>query len=53
MARTNFEELEVNKLSERLAHEIWAAVSSRDHFARTQLGSRSLGPQTVLEQTSD
>jgi len=40
MARTNFEELEVYKLSERLADEIWAAVSSWDRFARDTVGKQ-------------
>jgi four helix bundle protein len=40
MARTNFEELEVYKLSERLADEVWAAVSSWDRFARDTAGKQ-------------
>ncbi len=40
MARTNFQELEVYKLSERLADEIWAAVSSWDRFARDTVGKQ-------------
>ena len=40
MARTKFEELEVYKLSERLADEIWTAVSSWDPFARDTVGKQ-------------
>jgi len=40
MARTNFEELEVYKLSERLADEIWVAVISWDRFARGTVGKQ-------------
>lgn len=40
MARTRFEELEVYKLSERLADEIWAAVSSWDRFAKDTVGKQ-------------
>ena len=40
MARTNFEELEVYKLSERLADEIWVAVISWDRFARDTVGKQ-------------
>jgi len=40
MARTNFEELEVYKLSERLADEIGAAVRGCDRFARDTVGKQ-------------
>jgi len=40
MARTNFEKLEVYKLSERLADEIWVAVISWDRFARDTVGKQ-------------
>jgi four helix bundle protein len=40
MARTKFEELEVYKLSERLADEIWTAVGSWDLFARSTVGKQ-------------
>ena len=40
MARTNFEGLEVYKLSERLADEIWVAVISWDRFARDTVGKQ-------------
>lgn len=40
MARTNCEELEVYKLSERLADEIWVAVISWDRFARDTVGKQ-------------
>ena len=40
MARTKFEELEVYKLSERLADEIWTAVRSWDAFARDTVGKQ-------------
>jgi four helix bundle protein len=44
MARTSFEELEVYKLSERLADAIWAAVSGWDRFARDTLGKQMVRP---------
>lgn len=37
-ARTNFENLDVYKLSEKLAAEIWRAVGSWDRFARETVG---------------
>src|SRR6516164_1212988 len=40
MARIGFEQLEVYRLSERLADEIWAAVSSWDRFARETVGNQ-------------
>jgi hypothetical protein len=40
MARTNFEGLEVYRLSERLADEIWAVVSSWDRFAKDTVGKQ-------------
>jgi four helix bundle protein len=40
MARTNFERLNVYILSERLADEIWNAVSGWDRFARDTVGKQ-------------
>ena len=40
MARIGFEQLEVYRLSERLADEIWAAVSRWDRFARETVGNQ-------------
>jgi four helix bundle protein len=42
MARTNFEQLEVYKLSERLADEIWTTVGRWDPFARDTVGRQVL-----------
>ena len=36
--RTNFENLEVYKLAERLADEIWSVVGSWDHFSKDTIG---------------
>jgi four helix bundle protein len=40
MAPTSFEELEVYRLSERLADAIWATISGWDRFARDTLGKQ-------------
>jgi hypothetical protein len=53
MARSNFEELEVYKLSERLSDEIFGGRSAVGIASLgTRLGNRSFGAQTVLEPTS-
>lgn len=36
--RTNFENLEVYKLAERLADEIWSVVRCWDHFSKDTIG---------------
>ena len=36
--RTNFENLEVYKLAERLADEIWSVVGCWDHFSKDTIG---------------
>lgn len=38
MARTNFEKLEVYRLSEQLADEVWTLVDGWSHFARSTVG---------------
>jgi four helix bundle protein len=38
MARTNFENLDVYKLAEKLADEIWTVVISWDHFSKLTVG---------------
>jgi four helix bundle protein len=37
-ARTRFENLQVYKLGEKLADEIWTVVSGWDHFAKSTVG---------------
>jgi hypothetical protein len=37
-ARTRFENLQVYKLGEKLADEIWTVVSGWDHFAKSMVG---------------
>jgi len=39
-SRTNFENLEVYKLAERLADEIWSVVLRWDYFARDTVGKQ-------------
>ena len=36
--RTNFENLQVYKLAERLADEIWSVVGGWDHFSKDTIG---------------
>jgi four helix bundle protein len=38
MGRTNFENLRVYQLSEKLADEIWSTVRGWDHFAKQTIG---------------
>jgi four helix bundle protein len=38
MARTNFENLDVYRLAEKLADEIWTVVISWDHFSKLTVG---------------
>lgn len=38
MVRANFEKLEVYRLAERLADEIWAIVGTWDSFSRSTIG---------------
>jgi hypothetical protein len=38
-SRTNFENLQVYKLAEQLADEIWSAVRNWDHFSKDAIGS--------------
>jgi len=40
MARTNFENLDVYKLAEKLADEIWTVVISWDHFSKLTVGGQ-------------
>jgi four helix bundle protein len=40
MARSNFEELEVYQLSEKLADEVWAIVTKWDQLARDTVGKQ-------------
>ncbi len=40
MSRTNFEKLEVYKLSEKLADEIWDLVMAWDYFAKDTIGKQ-------------
>ncbi|MEW6489210.1 MAG: four helix bundle protein [Thermodesulfobacteriota bacterium] len=40
MGRTHFENLEVYRLAERLADEVWAAVISWEPFARRTVGGQ-------------
>ncbi len=40
MTRTNFENLEIYKLSERLADQLWRIVSSWDGFSRDTIGKQ-------------
>jgi four helix bundle protein len=40
MAKTNFENLQVHRLAERLADEIWAIVKRWDQFERNTLGKQ-------------
>ncbi|MBI5384990.1 MAG: four helix bundle protein [Verrucomicrobia bacterium] len=40
MAKTNFENLEVYRLSERLADGIWDVVAGWDSFAKTTVGKQ-------------
>ena len=37
-ARTRFENLQVYKLGEKLADEVWTVVSGWDHFAKSTVG---------------
>ena len=37
-ARTRFENLQVYKLGEKLADEVWTVVSGWDHFAKSMVG---------------
>jgi four helix bundle protein len=38
VARTNFENLQVYKLGEKLADEVWALVEGWEHFAKSTVG---------------
>ena len=40
MARTNFENLEIYQLSERLADEVWNTVIGWNNFARNTVGKQ-------------
>jgi len=40
MERTNFEKLQVYRLAERLADEIWKVVGRWDYFAKSTLGNQ-------------
>jgi four helix bundle protein len=40
MTRANFEKLDVYRLAEELADEIWHAVNSWDYFAKTTVGKQ-------------
>jgi len=40
MAKTDFESLQVYRLSEELADKIWTAVRSRDAFAGEMVGKQ-------------
>ena len=40
MAKTNFEKLQVYKLAERLADDIWAIVGKWNIFARDTVGKQ-------------
>ncbi len=40
MERTNFEKLDVYKLSESLADEIWNTVAKWDYFAKDTVGKQ-------------
>ena len=40
MARTNFEELRVYRLAEKLADEIWTIVLNWDYFSKATLGKQ-------------
>jgi len=40
MARTNFENLQVYQLGEKLADEIWRVVRKWDYFARDTVGKQ-------------
>ncbi len=40
MAKTHFENLQVYKLSEDLADEIWGIVATWDHLAKTTVGAQ-------------
>src|SRR5215468_2953959 len=40
MARSNFEELEVYQLAERLADEVWTIVTQWGHLARDTVGKQ-------------
>jgi len=42
MARTNFENLQVYQLAERLADEIWRIVRAWDYFARDSVGKQAV-----------
>jgi hypothetical protein len=49
LSRTNFENLEVYKLAERLADEIWSVVLRWDYFLQgTLLGSNLFALRTAL-----
>ena len=47
MAKTHFENLQVYKLSEDLADEIWGIVATWDHLAKRRLGPRMFDLQIV------
>jgi four helix bundle protein len=38
VARTNFENLQVYKLGEKLADKVWALVEGWEHFAKSTVG---------------
>jgi four helix bundle protein len=40
MERTNFEKLQVYRLAEKLADEIWKVVVNWDHFAKSTVGNQ-------------
>ncbi len=52
MGWSNFENLGVYQLSERIADEVWKAVIGWDNLARDTVGSSLFALQTVLEPIS-
>ena len=40
--RTSFENLQVYKLSEKLADEVWTVVTSWEQFAKTTVGKQTV-----------
>ena len=52
MEKTNFENLQIYQLAERLADEIWHSAVQWPNLARDTVGNKRLGPLTALGPTS-
>ena len=40
MSKTSFENLDVYRLAEKMADEVWSVVADRDYFAKNSVGMR-------------